>query len=92
MDKRDAALNRKLEAIYADRKQGEMEKMAAAFEAMTAAFIAQSKRELELARALGDEDTAVKEYIKAGVMAQARVIFAEQYARVSGRREVLWDE
>lgn len=92
MDKRDAALNRKLEAIYSDRKQDELAKMAEAFELTTAAFIAQSKREVELARALGDEDTAVKEHIKAGVMAQARAIFAEQYARVSGRREVLWDE
>lgn len=92
MKRYDRALQQALDAIVRDRERNETEKLAAAFEAITASFIAQSRREVELARALGDEDTAVQEQIKAGVMLQARAIFAEAYARATGTRAVLWDE
>jgi len=92
MSKLDAGLQRELDAIYRDRRRSELERLAAAYGASTAAFIANCERQRELARALGDEETALREQIKASVMTQARELFAAVYAGVSGERSVLWDE
>ena len=83
---------RRMNAIFDDPQRSELAKVTAAFDATTAGFIAASERAAELARALGDEETAVKERIKAGVMQQAREMFAFHYARATGKREGLWDE
>lgn len=92
MNSHNRAVQRELDGIYRDRGRGEAQKLAAAFGALSAAFMAQCAREQELARALGDEETAVREQVKAGVMAAAREMFAAAYAGATGRREVLWDE
>ena len=72
--------------------RSEMEKLAAAFGAATEMFISHSENELALARALGDDATAVKEQIKGNVMRAAREIFADCYTTVSGERSEVWDE
>lgn len=92
MRRPDAGLQVELDAIYRDRGRSELERLAAAYGASTAVFIAGCERQRDLARALGDEETAVREQIKAAVMAEAREIFAAMYAGVSHERTVLWDE
>ena len=90
MKKRDMALA--IQRIVDDPQRTDLEKMAAAFGETTALFIAASENELALARAMGDEETAVKEKIKGNVMRTAREIFAECYTLVSGERSEVWDE
>jgi len=90
MNKREMALA--IQRIVDDPERTDMEKMAAAFGEATGIFIAGSEREQALARALGDEETAVKEQIKANMMRSARAIFADIYTRVSGERSELWHE
>jgi len=92
MPKPDSALQRRLDAIYRDRRRSEVDRLADAFDAASAAFIAQCGRDRDLARAFGDEETAVREQIKAGVMAEARTIFLMTHAGVTGKREVMWDD
>ena len=90
MNRREMALA--VQRIVDDPDRSDMEKMAAAFGEATGIFIAGSEREQALARALGDEETAVKEQIKANMMRSAREIFADIYTRVSGERSELWHE
>ena len=90
MKKRDMALA--IQRIVDDPQRTDLEKMAAAFGETTALFIAASENELALARAMGDEETAVKEMIKGNVMRTAREIFADCYRGVSGERSQVWDE
>ena len=90
MKKREMALA--IQRIAEDPQKDEMEKLAAAFGTATDLFITNSENELALARALGDEETAVKEQIKANVMRSAREIFAYCYTVVSGERSEVWDE
>jgi len=91
MKKQDMALA--VQRIANDPDRSELEKLTAAFGAVTAQFIANSENDLALARAMGDEETAVKEQIKANVMRSAREIFAYCYQVTSGdRSEVLWHE
>lgn len=81
-----------IERIRADNTLSEVEKLAAAFGLVTAAIIAQNGRNLELAWAMGDEETAVKEHIKAGVMQSARQVFEFCYLQITGTRKGVWDE
>ena len=78
------------EAGAADRS--DMEKVAAAFGAATELFIGSCDNEMALARAMGDEETAVKEQIKGNVMRTAREIFAYCYTVMSGDRSEVWEE
>jgi len=88
--KRKVAID--IKRFIADEEMTEMEKLAAAFDFATASFIAQSGRDLELARAMGDEETAVKEQIKSNVMLSAREIFEFCYLNVTGSRRSIWHE
>jgi hypothetical protein len=90
MKKREMALA--IQRIVDDAERTDMEKVAAAFGEATGLFIDGSERELALARAMGDEETAVKELIKANVMRTAREIFAEIYVNVTGERSEVWHE
>jgi len=54
--------------------------------------IAADETMTELARAMGDEDTAVKEQIKTSVMQSAREIFEFCYLNVTGSRRSVWHE
>jgi hypothetical protein len=90
MIKRDMSMA--IQRIVDDSDKSDMEKLAAAFGEATALFIAGSEREQALAKALGDEETAVKEQIKGNVMRMARDVFADVYVRVTGERSELWHE
>lgn len=68
----------------------EIERLAQAFEWVTDRFIEQAQKEIELARALGDQETVIKEHIKTEVMKHARSIFQDCYRRVT--RRSAWDE
>ena len=90
MKKREMALA--MQRIVDEPGRTDMEKLAAAFGAVTEMFIANIGNELALARALGDEETAVKEQIKGSVMHAARDLFAQCYVAVTGDRSEVWDE
>lgn len=81
-----------IQRIVDDPDKGDLEKLAAAFGEATGLFISASENDLALAQAMGDEETAVKERIKANVMRAARDIFSDCYARVTGERGEVWDE
>jgi hypothetical protein len=63
----------------------EIEKLAQAFDLVTSSYIANARNEVELLRALGDEENLIKERIKSGVMENARSIFLDCYRVVTGR-------
>lgn len=90
MIRRDLAID--IKHISEDEKMTEMERLAAAFGYATESFIVQSGRDLELARAMGDEETAVKEQVKSSVMLSAREIFEFCYLNVTGSRRSIWHE
>ncbi len=90
MNKRNLASE--LDRINSDESISEMERLAAAFGFATDSFMAQSKRDLELARVMGDTETAVKEQIKRNVMQSAREIFEFCYLNITGTRRGIWDE
>ncbi len=90
MKKREMALA--IQQVVDDAEGTDFEKLAAAFDEATSLFIAGSEHELALARALADEETAVKEQIKGNVMRAAREIFGECYTLVSGERGEKWNE
>ena len=84
MIKRD--ITAEIKRISADKTMTEIERVTAAFGCATEAFSEQSGRDLELAGAMGDEETAVKEQIKSGVMQSAREIFEFCCLNVTGSR------
>ena len=90
MKKREMA--RTIQRVADDPALSELEKLSAAFDQATRLFLSASEQSVALARAMGDEDTAVKELIKGNVMTSAREIFADCYARVTGQRSEVWCE
>jgi hypothetical protein len=90
MKKREMALA--MQRIADDPGMDNLQKVTAAFGEATAIFIAASEQEMALARALGDEETAVKEQIKGNVMRLAREILADSYRLVTGERSEVYDE
>ena len=90
MKKREMALA--IQRIADDPQRTDLDKLADAFNAATEMFIAGSENELALARAMGDDTTAVKEQIKGNVMRTAREIFGQCYTIVTGERGEVWDE
>ena len=68
----------------------EVEKLAQAFGWVTNHWVERAQKEIELARAINDRETLVKEQIKTEMMKFARSIFQDCHVRVTGRRA--WDE
>jgi hypothetical protein len=64
--------------------------LAANFRRLSDGFLAQSERQLDLARAAGDEDAVVREHIKSEVMRAAQKMFRGSYRAVAG--ESAWPE
>lgn len=65
----------------------DLEKLAQAFRAITDRYVEHAHHKLELARALQDPESVVREQIKLGVMEHARSIFDDCYRLVTGRRD-----
>jgi hypothetical protein len=59
----------------------EMEKLQQSFRQLTDMIIQQSENEIELLRALHDQDSLVKEQIKVSTLKYAQGIFEECYRR-----------
>jgi hypothetical protein len=68
----------------------DLEKVAQAFDCITAFIVGYARAEIELARALQDDEQLLKIQIKKETMAHARSIFEMCYRRVTGRRP--WHE
>lgn len=90
MNKRNLAIE--LDRISSDQIMSETDRLVAAFGIATKSFMVQSERDLELARAMGDVESAVKEQIKRNVMQSARELFEFCYLNVTGTRKGIWDE
>jgi hypothetical protein len=70
----------------------EVEKVAQIFAYLTQGIIEQAEREIELARAMHDQDEVVKQQIKMETVKFVRQMFEDCYSRVTGRRSKLWHE
>jgi hypothetical protein len=80
------------EQIVADSTLTDLEKLVRSFDLVTREFIGHYQHDAELARAMGDKETAVREEIKAGILNASRGMFAHCYTHITGLREKLWDE
>jgi len=68
----------------------EARKLARAFGWVTNRTIAHAEGEVETARALRDDESAVKQQVKLETIRHARAIFEECYLLATGRKA--WDE
>jgi len=68
----------------------ESAKLAQAFDWATRRTIEYADQEIELAKAMGDQETVVKRQIKMSTMKHARSIFEDCYRVLIGRSA--WDE
>jgi hypothetical protein len=79
----------RFEAIMASDAT-EMDKLAVAFGALTVFIMEDTKRQVQLARASGDDTEAVKQQIKLETMKHARRLFQTCFWHITGKR--VWDE
>jgi len=68
----------------------DIERLAQAFGWITNRGVERAEHEVELARAVGDQELVVREQIKMEMMKHARSIFQDCYQRVTRKRA--WDE
>lgn len=68
----------------------DIEKLAKAFGWITSGYVERGEDEIELARAMGDQEAVIREQIKLEMMKHARSIFQDVYRRVT--RRSAWDE
>jgi hypothetical protein len=76
------------EIVKSDRP--EVAKLALSFDAITSQIVAHSEHEIEVLRALHDQEAVVKEQIKMETLKHARAILEECYQMVTGKRG--WNE
>ncbi len=67
----------------------DIEKLASAFDWITVRIITGAEQEIEAARALRDEGSAVKQQVKMETIRHARSIFEQCYLLATGRKA--WD-
>jgi hypothetical protein len=84
--------NTAFEQIVGDPALTHLEKLTRTFDLTTRHFIGHYRHDAEIARAMGDSETAVREEIKAGVLNASRGMFEHCYRRITGLREELWHE
>jgi hypothetical protein len=68
----------------------DLEKVTEAFEWMTRRYIEETQPEVELARAMKDEEALVKAHIRLSMMKSAREMYQDCYRFMLGRSA--WDE
>ena len=73
-----------------DSERPEIEKLAYAFGWITDRIIEQGAKDIELARALRDEESVVKNQIKTEVIRHTKSIFQHCHLLATGRKA--WDE
>ncbi|MBN1249995.1 MAG: hypothetical protein JXC32_20190 [Anaerolineae bacterium] len=74
-----------------DSDQDDMQRFVAAFDWLTRRIIEVAENEIELARAMRDQETVVKQQIKLQTLRTARDVFQTCYLRVTGARNRLWE-
>ncbi len=79
----------KFEAIMASDAT-EVDKLAKAFGGLTVFIMENAKRQVELARASGDDTEVVKQQVKLETMKHARKLFQTCFWHITGKR--VWDE
>lgn len=80
------------EKIVTDPNLTELEKLVQAFGLTTQHFMGHHQHDAELAKVMGDKETAVRAEIMAGTLNAARGMFSHCYLRITGYRGTLWDE
>lgn len=80
------------ERLVADPTLTDMEKLVRTFNLVTRQYIGHYKHDAEVARVMGDKETAVREELKAGMIESARGMFGHCYMRITGVRGKWWDE
>ena len=78
-------MQKEFEAIIASNLP-EAEKVARAYQWIIDDQIAHSRNEIELLKALGDQENLIKEQIKLGVIEYTAGIFAFCYQQATGRK------
>jgi len=78
-------MNPEFDAILASDLP-ELEKLARAYQFILQEQITHARGEIELQKAIGDEQALVKEQIKIGVMEYSKNTFAYCYLLVTGRK------
>jgi hypothetical protein len=73
-----------------DSRLPSVQRLASAFDWITRHMIRHAAMEVEAARALGDEEQAVKQQIKMETIKHARGIFKECHVLATGRKA--WDD
>ncbi len=76
----------------ADMDLPEMEKLIRLFDWTTRRIVEYAQQEIELARAMHDEEQIVKQKIKMATVKLVRGVFQDSYLRASGKRTRLWEE
>jgi hypothetical protein len=84
--------NDAFEKIITDTTLTDLEKLVHTFELVTREFITHSQHEVEVAQAMGDKETAVREQIKSGVMHTSRQMFSYCFIRITGKRSKVWGD
>jgi len=64
----------------------QMDKLAQAFDVLTSMYVDSYANQVDLLRAVKDQEALVKEQIKLELMRFSRVLFADCYFRVTGKR------
>ncbi|MBN1936774.1 MAG: hypothetical protein JW934_19090 [Anaerolineae bacterium] len=68
----------------------DIDKLCRFFDNVSGAIVAHAHREIELARAMGDDRAELKVKIKMSTMRHARSIFATGYQMIAGKEA--WDD
>lgn len=79
------------EAIFAS-DETDIEKLVRAFDWITRRDIAVAHHEIDLARAMQDQEAVVKQQIRLESMKNARAIFQNCYLRATNKRSRIWTE
>lgn len=73
------------EAIMADENRNDLQKVTEAFDYVTRIIISQSEKDIELNRALGDQQAVIREQIKQSTLIHARSILNLCHMRATGK-------
>lgn len=73
------------DAILADENRSELEKVMDAFDQITSTIIEQSEKDIELNRALGDQQAVIREQIKKSTIIHTRSIINLCHLRATGK-------
>ena len=70
----------------------DIEKLVQGYDWITSRVITMAEREIELAKAMQDQETVVKQQIKMSSIKLTRGIFEQCYIQATGRRAKVWED